>query len=95
METLPPLPPLSILAVEDNPADIATVEWVLRAHALSYDLQVIANAEHAFRFFDQFAQPRPRAVPIFSCSISPYPSAMARNSCTICRPSPRVPPCAS
>jgi len=30
---------------------------VLRAHALSYDLQVIANADHAFRFFDQFAQP--------------------------------------
>jgi len=43
--------------VEDNPADIATVQWVLRAHALSYDLQVIANAEHAFHFFDQFAQP--------------------------------------
>jgi len=57
METLTPLPPLSILAVEDNPADIATVQWVLTAHALSYDLQVIANADQAFRFFDQFAQP--------------------------------------
>ena len=50
-------PPLSILAVEDNPADIATVQWVLTAHALSYDLQVIDNADQACSFFGQLAAP--------------------------------------
>src|SRR5215831_7216604 len=57
METLTPLTPLSILAVEDNPADIYTVQRVLRAHALAYDLQVIDNADHAFAFFSQLAEP--------------------------------------
>src|SRR5215471_5286641 len=57
METLTPLPPLAILAVEDNPADISTVQRVLTAHALTYDLQVIENANHAFAFFDRLAAP--------------------------------------
>ena len=57
MATLTPLPPLSILAVEDNPADIYTVQRVLTAHALTYDLQVIDNADHAFSFFSQLAEP--------------------------------------
>jgi len=57
METLTPLTPLTILAVEDNPADIYTVQRVLRAHALAYDLQVIDNADHAFSFFSQLAEP--------------------------------------
>src|SRR5262249_15421294 len=48
-----PLNPLTILAVEDNPADVATVQWVLRAHELPYSLQVIENADHALYFFDQ------------------------------------------
>ena len=40
METLTPLPPLTILAVEDNPADIYTLQRVLTTHALTYkDLQ--------------------------------------------------------
>src|SRR5262249_40628712 len=56
METLTPLTPLTILAVEDNPADISTVQRVLTAHALTYDLQVIENANHAFAFFDQLAE---------------------------------------
>ena len=56
METLTPLTPLTILAVEDNPADISTVQRVLTAHALTYNLQVIANANHAFAFFDQLAE---------------------------------------
>src|SRR4029450_6192137 len=42
--------------VEDNPADIYTVKWVLTAHALTYDLQVIENADQAFSFFDQLAE---------------------------------------
>src|SRR5262245_406576 len=51
------LTPLTILAVEDNPADIFTVQRVLTAHALTYDLQVIDNAEQALHFFDQLAAP--------------------------------------
>jgi len=57
MDTLAPLTPLTILAVDDNPADIYTVQRVLTAHALTYDLQVIENADQAFSFFDQFAEP--------------------------------------
>ena len=56
MDTLTPLTPLTILAVEDNPADIYTVQRVLTAHALTYDLQVIENANQAFSFFDQLAE---------------------------------------
>jgi len=63
METLTPLPPLTILAVEDNPADISTVQRVLTAHALTYDLQVIENANHAFAFFDRLAAPEPPRCP--------------------------------
>jgi len=63
METLTPLPPLTILAVDDNPADISTVQPVLTAHALTYDLQVIKNANHAFAFFDQLAAPEPPRCP--------------------------------
>jgi CheY-like chemotaxis protein len=51
------LTPLTILAVEDNSADIVTVQRVLTAHALTYDLQVIDNADQAFHFFDQLAAP--------------------------------------
>jgi CheY-like chemotaxis protein len=56
MDTLTPLTPLTILAVEDNPADIDAVQWVLTAHALTYDLQVIENANQAFSFFDQLTE---------------------------------------
>ena len=63
METLTPLPPLAILAVDDNPADISTVQRVLTAHALTSDLQVIENANHAFAFFDQLAAPEPPRCP--------------------------------
>jgi CheY-like chemotaxis protein len=56
MDTLTPLTPLTILAVEDNPADIDAVQRVLTAHALTYDLQVIENANQAFSFFDQLTE---------------------------------------
>ena len=95
MDTPIPLTPLTILVVEDNPTDIATVQWVLTAHALIYNLQVIENADHALYFLTSSPSPSTRDVPIYSCSISTSPSAMARNSCTISRPSPRVPTCAS
>jgi CheY-like chemotaxis protein len=57
METPAPHPPLTILAVEENPADVATIRWVLTAYALTYDLQVIEHADHALHFFDQLTQP--------------------------------------
>src|SRR5262245_44333208 len=63
METLTPFPPLTILAIDDNPADISTVQRVLTAHALTYDLQVIKNANLAFAFFDQLAAPEPPRCP--------------------------------
>jgi CheY-like chemotaxis protein len=63
MDTTAPLPPLMILAVEDNPADVAAIRRVLTAHALTYDLQVIENADHALHFFDQLPLPSPRRCP--------------------------------
>jgi CheY-like chemotaxis protein len=55
METPPP-PPLTIIIVEDNPLDVYLVRWVLTAHELSYDVQVIENGDHALELFDQLAE---------------------------------------
>src|SRR5215470_7806940 len=57
MDTLTPLTPLTILAVEDNPADIYTLQRMLMTHGLTYNLQVIDHADHAFAFFSQLTEP--------------------------------------
>jgi CheY-like chemotaxis protein len=54
MET-PPITPLTIFIVEDNPIDVYLVQWVLTAHALPYDVQVIDNGDHALTIFEQLA----------------------------------------
>jgi chemotaxis family two-component system response regulator Rcp1 len=48
--------PLTILAVEDSPAQIAFIRRVLDRHGLLYTLQVIADGTQALHFFDQLAQ---------------------------------------
>ena len=63
MDTVAPCSPLTILAVEDNPADVTTVRRVLTAHDVPYDLHVIENADHALQFFDQYAAPEPPPCP--------------------------------
>jgi two-component system response regulator len=55
MDTSPPTP-LTIIVVEDNPVDVYLIRWVLTAHALSYTLHVIDNADHAMHYFDELAQ---------------------------------------
>jgi CheY-like chemotaxis protein len=47
--------PLSILLVEDNPADVTLVREALDEHAVEADLIVISNGEDAFRFIDAVA----------------------------------------
>src|SRR3712207_9496074 len=46
----------SIFVVDDNPLDVQFIRWVLDAHALPYELQVIDNGNHALAVFDQLAQ---------------------------------------
>ena len=63
METTAPRTPLTILAVEDNSADVYFIRRVLDAHGLPYDLQVIENRQDTMHFFDQLAQQEPSRCP--------------------------------
>jgi two-component system, chemotaxis family, response regulator Rcp1 len=51
-----PATPLTIIMVEDNPVDVYLVRWVLTAHELPYELQVIDNGDHALNYVNQLAQ---------------------------------------
>ena len=53
MDTPVPCPPLTIIVVEDNPMDVYLIRWVLQAHELAYELQVIDNADHALEYVNQ------------------------------------------
>lgn len=63
METPTPRTPLTIIVVEDNLLDVYLIRWVLNAHELPYDLQVIDNGDHAMYYIDQFAQQERSASP--------------------------------
>ena len=63
MDTPAPRTPLTIIVVEDNPVDIYLIRWVLRAHELSYDLQVIENGDHAMDYVNQLAHEERRRSP--------------------------------
>ena len=55
METPLSRPPLTIIVVEDNPLDVYLMRWVLDAHQLHYELQVIENGDYALDVVDQLA----------------------------------------
>ena len=55
MDTPVQCPPLTIIVVEDNPMDVYLIRWVLQAHELAYELQVIDNADHAMEYVNQLA----------------------------------------
>ena len=55
MDTPAPRPSLTIIVVEDNPVDVYLIRWVLQAHELAYELQVIDNADHALEYVNQLA----------------------------------------
>src|SRR5947208_15651059 len=55
--------PLTIIVVEDNPVDMYLIRWVLRAHELAYDLQVIENGDHAMNYVNQLAHEERRRSP--------------------------------
>ena len=42
--------------MEDNPLDVYLIRWVLTAHQLPYELQVIENGDYALDVFYQLAQ---------------------------------------
>jgi CheY-like chemotaxis protein len=55
METPTSRTPLTIIVVEDNPVDIYLIRWVLQAHELAYELEVIENGDHAMDYVHQLA----------------------------------------
>ena len=55
--------PLTIIVVEDNPVDIYLIRWVLTAHELSYDLEVIENGDHAMAYLSQLPYEEHRRSP--------------------------------
>jgi CheY-like chemotaxis protein len=62
METPPPTP-LTIIVVEDNPVDLSLIRWVLEAHQLSYELQVIEKGDYAMNYVNALAQQERRRSP--------------------------------
>lgn len=62
-ETPPAVPLLTIILVEDEPVDVSLIRWVLDAHTLSYELQVIDNADRAAAVVDQLAVQEQRRAP--------------------------------
>ena len=55
METPASRTPLTIIIVDDNPIDVYLMRWVLEAHDLSYELQVIENGDDALEVVEQLA----------------------------------------
>jgi CheY-like chemotaxis protein len=63
METPTPRAPLTIIVVEDNPVDSYMINWMLRAHELSYELEVIENGDHAMDYVNHLADQERRRSP--------------------------------
>src|SRR5439155_16482643 len=63
MDTSVPRTPLTIIVVEDNPLDVYLIQWVLKAHELAHDLQVIADGDHAMDYVNQLAHEERRRSP--------------------------------
>jgi CheY-like chemotaxis protein len=56
MKTSLPSPPPTILVADNNLSDVALIRWVLDAHALPYELQVVEHGDYALYVFDLLAQ---------------------------------------
>jgi len=63
METPAPHPPLTIIVVEDNPLDVYLIQWVLKAHELAHEFQVIDNGDRAMDYVNQLAHEERRRSP--------------------------------
>jgi CheY-like chemotaxis protein len=55
MDTPAPHTPLTIIVMEDIPLDISLIQWVLKAHELAHECQVIDNGNHAMDYLNQLA----------------------------------------
>ena len=54
---------LTIIVVEDNPVDVYLIRWVLKAHELAYELQVIENGDRAMDYVNQLTHEERRRSP--------------------------------
>ena len=55
--------PLTIIVVEDNPVDVYLIRWVLKAHELSHELQVIDNGDRAIDYVNQLVRAEHHSSP--------------------------------
>jgi len=55
--------PLTIIVVEDNPVDIYLIRWVLKAHELSHELQVIDNGDRAIDYVNRLVREEHHSSP--------------------------------
>jgi len=58
-----PRTPLTIIVVEDNPLDVYLIQWVLRAHELAHEFQVIDNGDRAMDYVNHLAHEERRQSP--------------------------------
>ena len=63
MDTPAPRSLLTIIVAEDNPLDVYLIQWVLKAHELAHELQVIENGDHAMHYVNQLAHEERRRSP--------------------------------
>src|SRR5256712_8444043 len=63
MDTPTSRTPLTIIVVEDNPVDVYLIRWVLKAHELAHELQVIDNGDHGMDYINQLAHEEHRRSP--------------------------------
>ena len=86
MPSVPSPTPLSILAVEDSPAQLFFIRRVLEKHGLLYTMQVITDGTQALHFFDHLAQHMCVPCPDLLLLDLHLPGSMALHSCDISRP---------
>jgi CheY-like chemotaxis protein len=55
--------PLTIFVVEDNPVDAYLIRWVLEAHELVYELQIIDSGDIAAGVFARLAEQERQRAP--------------------------------
>ena len=60
---------LSVLLIEDNPADVFLVKEALRTHSVKFDMNWISDGEQALRAIDRFAPAAPPDIVVLDLNL--------------------------
>jgi DNA-binding response OmpR family regulator len=60
---------LSVLLIEDNPADVFLVKEALRTHAVKFDMNWISDGEQALRAIDHFTPAAPPDIVVLDLNL--------------------------